>query len=389
MNEIPELLHVFPGFGPAGTQLRMVSILNALGKSFRHRIIALDGNVGAAQAFAPDIEVSLESAPAAASSGHRTFAFRNLVKERLPAAVVTYNWGAIEVTLGARFAACCPVIHNECGFGVEESGTLIRRRVWTRRILLNTIFRTVVTSETMFAIARHQYKITARKVQFIRTGVDVTRYRPQQHRAPRETLGLKPGALLFGYLGGLRAEKNLGMLVRAFHSASIPGATLVLAGDGPCRQELMGLVAKLDLGDKVIFAGHQTDSASYLAMLDVFVMSSDTEQVSNALLEAMASGLPVVCTDVGDSRALLGEAANFLAAPRDEQAYVQLLRKLSTDAGLRARLGSANRIRAVTCYPMNRMIAEYGKLFEDAVARRSAPQEIVGLNRATERSREI
>ena len=395
MSEAPELLHVFPGFGPGGTQLRIVSILNALGRAFRHRVIALDGNLSAAQAFARDVEVRVESAPTASSARDRVLAFRNLVKEQSPAAVVTYNWGAIEATLGARLAARCPVIHNECGFGADEAGALIQRRVWTRRILLNTIFRTVVTSETMFGIAREQYRITARKVQLIKTGVDMNKYRPRQDRAGREALGIRPEAILFGYLGGLRPEKNLRMLVRAFHAANIPGATLMLAGDGSCRPDLEGLVAELGLGGKAVFAGHQKDSAAYLGMVDVFVMSSDTEQVSNALLEAMASGLPVVCTDVGDSRALLGETAEFVAPPRDEQAYAQLLRRMGEDAGLRARIGEANRSRAVECYPMDRMVNEYRKLFEDALWRKPSEREVAALNQATkldrttERSREI
>jgi glycosyltransferase involved in cell wall biosynthesis len=368
MSDAPRLLHVFPGFGPGGTQLRMASIINALGGAFAHRIISLDGTLGAAAALAPDIEVTTEGPPATRAGIPRVLAFRETVKSQRPAAVLTYNWGAIEATLGARLAGCCPVIHNECGFGQDETTTLVRRRVWARRALLNTIFRTVATSHTMYSIARNQYKLPARKVQLIRTGVDLNRYRPWRNEAGRRELGLTNDTVLFGYLGGLRPEKNLGLLIRSFHAGGVSNAKLVLAGEGPCRRELEDLATKLELRKRVVFLGHQPDPCAYLALLDVFVMSSATEQVSNAQLEAMASGLPVVCTDVGDSRELLGEAAmGWAVAPNDEAAYTRALRKMAADPDTRLKVALSNRARAVNHYSKVRMVDEYGVLLQSAI----------------------
>jgi L-malate glycosyltransferase len=388
MSDAPRLLHIFPGFGSGGTQLRMVSIINSLGKSFAHHIISLDGNLEAAESLAGDVDVTVAGPPLGSSHTLRTLVFRELVNARGPAAVLTYNWGAIEATLGARIAGRYAVIHNECGFGPDEAATLVRRRVWARRVVLNTIFRTVVTSQTMFSIARNEYKLAARKVQLIRTGVDVARYQPGRNQAGREALGVRDDTVLFGYLGGLRPEKNLGLLVRAFHAGGISNAKLVLAGEGPCRREIEGLVAELGLSGQVVFAGHQLDPVPYLSMLDVFVMSSLTEQVSNAQLEAMASGLPVICTSVGDSRELLGESPDCVVAPQNQSAYARALLLTASDAGLRARLGAANRRLAVTFFPKDRMVREYANLFEVAVANRkrsvrSVPREPTEHSQAT------
>jgi glycosyltransferase involved in cell wall biosynthesis len=120
----------------------------------------------------------------------------------------------------------------------------------------------------------------------------------------------------------------------------------------------------------VIFPGRQLDPAPYLAMLDVFAMSSATEQVSNAQLEAMASGLPVVCTDVGDSRELLGETSEgCVVAPDDEEGYAQALRQVAENPERRARIGAANRGRAVERYSKERMVREYAALLGEAINR--------------------
>lgn len=367
MSDAAELLHVFPSFAPGGTQLRMASIINALGSSFSHHVISMDGEFGASGAL-DCIQLRLSSPPPKSRGLPYAFAFRNAVRGLRPAAVLTYNWGSIDAVLGARFAASCPVIHNECGFGEDESITLKRRRVWARRMILNAVFRTVVTSQTMLTIARTQYRLRPDKVQLIPTGVDVNRYQPNRNPAGRVSLGVLDEDLLLGYIGGLRPEKNLGLLLRAFHSAQLPNGKLLLVGDGPCRRELQALALNLGIADRVIFAGHQTDPARYLAMLDAFVMSSATEQVSNAQLEAMASGLPVICTDVGDSRALLGEEAQCcVVPPGDTDSYARALQNVASSAELRTALGAANRRRSVDSYSKDRMVREYGALLECAL----------------------
>src|ERR1700730_9690504 len=147
------LLHFFPGFGLGGTQLRMVSIINCLGDAFRHQIVALDGKYDASAAFRAGIGVELMPAPAAGSSLANLWRFRGMIENLRPDLVLTYNWGAIEAAAGAHMSNRCAIIHNECGFGPDEASGLKRRRVWARTLLLNRLFRTVVTSRTMLNTA--------------------------------------------------------------------------------------------------------------------------------------------------------------------------------------------------------------------------------------------
>ncbi len=349
----------------------MASIMNALGPSYSHHIISLDGGRDALSALNANVDVTFSEAPVRSGGWSRVLFFRGLVTSLRPSAVLTYNWGTIEATLGARIAAVCPVLHNECGFGPDEADVLLRRRVWARRAILNTIFRTVVTSKTLLSIALRQYKLAPKKVQLIGTGVDVNRFQPRRNISERQKLGVTEDDVLFGYVGGLRPEKNLSLLLRSFHASQLPNGKLLLVGEGPGRRELESLVRKLDLQDKVILAGHHADPAPVLGMLDVFVMSSLTEQVSNAQLEAMASGLPVICTDVGDCRQLLGENALHSVVPSgDVNAYAHAMREVANDPGLRSALGAANRARTVDRYSKARMVAEFRALLDAAAGRR-------------------
>ncbi len=366
----PNLLHIFPSFGSGGAQLLTASIINALGHEFAHRIMAIDGDLGASAAIDSAIHVEFCPAPSHARPFTAPSAFRRTVQELRPALVLTYNWGAIEAVMGARMAGCT-VIHNECGFGADEAVKLKRRRIWTRRLVLNTIFRTVATSANMLRIARRQFGLSARKAQLIRTGVDVVRFRPGRNTPGRISLGVSEQTVLFGYIGGLRPEKNLPLMMRAFGDAQIPNAKLILVGDGPCRRSLEDLVRELCIADAVIFAGHVMDPLPYLLMLDVFVMSSSTEQLPNALLEAMACGLPVVCTDVGDSRETLGAAAEgCVVRPGDLDDFVQALRAMANNSDRRTSLGAANRKLSATHYCKENMVREYAALFHAALDHR-------------------
>ena len=123
-------------------------------------------------------------------------------------------------------------------------------------------------------------------------------------------------------MGVLRAEKNLPLLLRAFVEARIPNSKIVLVGDGPERPVLEQSVQDQGLAHRVIFTGRVPDPLTVLAALDVFVLSSCTEQTSNALLEAMACGLPAIATDVGDSSEVLGDSGPPVIVPsEDVQAY--------------------------------------------------------------------
>jgi glycosyltransferase involved in cell wall biosynthesis len=360
-------LHVFPNFGPGGMELRAARIINGIGPSVRHTIVALGGAQGAREFIDTNIVANFPPAPQQTGS---PFYFRQLqgcIRACQPDVLLTYNWGAIEGALAAWLGRIRPIVHHECGFGVEESSGLRAMRVWARRLVLRRVQAVAVTSRTMRNIAIQRFKLSAGKVHWIRTGVDVNRFRPGLSREWRREIGVRPDDLLIGFLGAFRPEKDLPLLIRAFSAARLPRAKLVLIGDGAGQPELECLARDLGIADAVIFPGRVADPARCLAALDVFALSSCTEQTSNALLEAMACGLPAVCTDPGDSREILDAAGPPVIVPAgDVRAYTEALTAIACSPELRAELGAMNRRRCLNHYPLGEMIQQYKQLYFEA-----------------------
>ena len=143
----------------------------------------------------------------------------------------------------------------------------------------------------------------------------------------------------------------------------MPDIHLLLVGDGEERPALERRAAAPDLAGRVRFAGYQESPASFYQAMDIFALSSDSEQMPVALLEAMASALPVVSTDVGDVRVMLPpEQAPFLGAD-----LAVGIAGLTRDPGLRRQLGDLNRKQAEERYSFEAMCAAYRGLYESVL----------------------
>jgi L-malate glycosyltransferase len=363
------LMHIFSGFGPGGAEVRIARIMNGMGPQISHTVLSLSGETGARAYIDPGISVEF---PAPPPGRRRLLYFRELQKvlrARRPDLLLTYNWGGMDGLIAGSLEGVCPIVHNECGFAADEVGRLKSRRIVTRRLFLRRTYAVAVTSRTMRDVCMTQFGVPAERACWIRTGVDAQRFRPGQCPDWRLQIGARDDELLFGYLGRLRPEKNIGLMMRAFAAARIEGARLILIGDGPSQAELEQLARELGIAGSVVFAGHAPDPVRCLAALDVFVMSSSTEQTSNALLEAMACGLPALSTDVGDSSEVLGSPGEPAIVPAgDLAAYTRALTAMAESAELRAELGAANRRRCATEYPVERMVREYEALYRAAAS---------------------
>jgi glycosyltransferase involved in cell wall biosynthesis len=139
---------------------------------------------------------------------------------------------------------------------------------------------------------------------------------------------------------------------------------LVIVGDGPERAGLQALAAALGVAARVSFLGHVAEPAPLFAGFDIFALSSDTEQMPISVIEAMAAGLPVAATAVGDVPAMLAEANLGNIVARDDAALAGSLAALLDDADLRRRIGAANRARALAMFDQERMFAAYAALFD-------------------------
>jgi glycosyltransferase involved in cell wall biosynthesis len=363
---IPRLLHVLPGFAPGGMEMLVVSLINATGERFSHSILAIDGNYEAASRIRFESGVRLLDPPPRTGQLRYPFALRALARRESPNLIATYNWGATDMILGTLWGVRCGIVHNEHGFGRDEAQELKWRRVWARRLMLARVDATIVISRRLFRVAMDQYRLPRDKVIYIRNGIDTCRFQPGWNESLRRELGIPAGAMVIGYTGAFRPEKNVALLVRAFARAAIPESRLLLVGDGPERPELESLTAALALGSRVIFAGTVADTAPYYRVFDLFALSSLTEQTPMSLLEAMASGLACLTTDVGDCAAILDPATPpFLVPPDDEWLYTESLRELAAGGELRRQAGLRNLERARADYDFAGMVAAYERVWRN------------------------
>jgi L-malate glycosyltransferase len=179
-------------------------------------------------------------------------------------------------------------------------------------------------------------------------------------------LSKRPGVVRVGMVARMnhRYKNHSGFLrIAAQIHKRMPNVEFVLVGDGPLRQELEREAASLNLGDSVIFLGDRQDMPAVLASLDVAVNTSDSESLSNVLLEAMAAGLPAVAYEVGGNSELLSQQRGALIPPCNETAFAEAVQRLLVDSTLRQQLGQSARQFAQENFSLDKVRQRYVELY--------------------------
>jgi glycosyltransferase involved in cell wall biosynthesis len=292
---------------------------------------------------------------------------RDAIRACRPDAVLTYNWGTIDGVIAARSLAL-PAIHTEDGFGADEAVAQKLRRVWYRRAVLRHASRVIAPSEQLRCIMRHTWRLPECRVVYIPNGVDVELFRPARGRQARNEI-------VIGTAANLRPEKRLELLLDVFaRVASAMPARLRIAGEGAERAMLEQKAGELSIADRVEFLGHQEDLLQFYHSLDVFALTSSTEQMPLSVLEAMACGLPVVSTNVGDVWNMLAEANRRFVVGAEKLA--DALAILAVNEEMRAAVGQSNRERCVCHYPLAGMFEQYRRLYRGVCAPTAQPSRL-------------
>ncbi len=295
-----------------------------------------------------------------------------LLRRLRPRIMHTRTFAALDSLWVAAAAGVKARVHGEHGRDRDDWAREPRRRRLVRRLTDRIIDHYIAVSDDIAACLQRHLGVKKERITRIYNGVDTRRFHPSpaRSRKPYPPRFRDPGAVIIGTVGNLRPVKNPEGLIRAFAivcgSRGTDGERLRLAliGDGPRRGECADLVRHLGIGDRVWLAGGRSDVPELLRGMDIFVLPSHTEGTSNAILEAMATGLPVVAVNTGGNAELVrdGETGLLIPKPEAEDLAVAISRYLD-DAALRRRHGAAGRERAET-FSLDQMARAYAAVYD-------------------------
>ena len=371
MDRPVRILHAHSTFALGGKEARAVRLMNAFGRAAEHSIISgMPDQLSARDAIDRSLRVDFPDGapPLSGRPGARLWKLARFMRDF--DLVLTYNWGALDAVMARRLFGGPPLVHHEDGFNQDEAGQLKSGRNLYRRLALGAAHRLVVPSEQLEKVAARAWRQPADRIQRIPNGVPIERFscRPAGDSIPGLTR--REGEIVIGTVAGLRPVKNLPRLVRAFAAMRSKAARLVIVGQGPESERIVAEARALGVADRLILPGFIPDPARYIGLFDIFALSSNSEQFPISLVEAMAAGLPAVCTGVGDIKAIVSaDNRPLIVSPEDEAAFTAALDSLADRSDLRRNIGLANRERAAAEYDERRMIEHYARLYAEAIRR--------------------
>ncbi len=374
MSGAPRVVHVVHSLATGGLENGVINLVNNAGPEFRHSIVCMTAPGAMRYRVNPNVDVhALGKRP-----GQDPAAFVRLVRllRRLrPAVVHTRNWAAYDAIPAARLARVRAVVHSEHGREMADPEGRNARRNRIRRLLGPLVTQFVTVSHDLGRWLVSEVRLPAGKVMTIHNGVDLSGFGRAGRREGRELLGLPDEAVAIGTVGRLDPVKDQAGLLQAFAQVrpAHPTASLVIVGEGPCRAEIEGLAVELGVKSQVRLLGESRNVPLLLGAMDLFVLPSIAEGLSNTLLEAMASGLPVVATRVGGNVELVEDGVGGCLVPaRDVPALARALAAYLDDPHLGVVHGKASRQRAVEYFGLERMCGAYTQLYARLLAGRAA-----------------
>ena len=370
-----KILHLHSTFNLGGKEARAVRLMNHFGDAAEHVILsAQPDSLSARDAINGNIKVAFpKDAPSLAGKPSLKRYREFVAYYRQFELILSYNWGAMDGvmarTLFSRLEGLPPLIHHEDGFNEDEQTKLNWKRNWFRKFALGAAQALVVPSEQLAGIAKEVWKQPEQKIHRIPNGIDVKRFEKKAQRGALPGFAKRDGEVVVGTVAGLRAIKNLPRLVRACAAAG-DNVRLVIVGEGPERETVLAEAKRAGLGDRLLMPGFLADPARYIGLFDIFALSSDSEQFPISLIEAMAAGLPVVATDVGDIRSMVSQAnQGFVKPVGEENKFIESLTTLVQHEQLREDLGMQNRFKAQAEYNESKMLGRYALLYGHALGR--------------------
>jgi len=375
-SDPPLVVHIIFRLDYGGLENGLVNLLNRMPREeFRHAIVCLAGFTDFRKRIErADVAVySLDKKPGKDFGAY--LRCWKLLRALRPAVVHTRNLGTVDMQWIALAAGVQRRVHGEHGWDASDPQGRNGKNLLIRRVCRAVVDRYATVSQNLAEWLRVQVHVRSDAITQIYNGVDTQRFSPEG-ALPSDlpwSSAVKP-PFVFGTVGRFDPIKNQLALVDAFANlirthADQRELRLVLVGDGTMASKLRERIADLHLQDKVWMPGARNDIAALIRSFDVFVLPSLNEGISNTILEAMASGKPVVAGNVGGNGELIeSRRTGRLYSGESGDDLESAMREYLTDTTLAARHGAAARARAMDKFSMSAMVNGYSTLYRGVLA---------------------
>lgn len=387
-HSVPKVLHCHAYFGPQlGTQgvagqaaLKSVQLINAFGARLSHSIVSARGAAIEGRSEIQSLSSVAYPSDFPSLSGWPTLGRLLALAKAMQGydLILTYGWEAMDAamahTVFGQSMGLAPLIHHENGFGPEESGKLKASRNWYRRIALGRAHGLVVSSERLEAVALQTWYQPIGRVRHINHGIKARNFSGKRRPDALRRVVKHEGEKWIGaQVDGAIDPAALKLLIASF--APLPQDWhLVILGEGLSGGAVEEIVreaaAQFDVSHRVHLPGGSPDPAKVMGLFDIFAEASTDAQMPDAVLQAMAAGLPIASFDVGDIAASTAASnAPFLVDPAQPSLLGVSLDELVEIGDRRAIIGEENRQHAQSNFDEKAMIDSYRRLYANALGR--------------------
>lgn len=367
MNEKIKIIHILDSLNIGGLENGIVNLINGSDDNeFIHEICCLKRSGAAAKRIKKNIKI-YELNKKEGNDWGLYYRLVKLIKRAKPDIIHTRNWGAIDGLIAAKIAGVKKIIHGEHGWNNCDPKGMNKKRRIIRKGLSVHVDRFIAVSHDLGSWLRESCWIKSEKISTIINGVDVEKYNPKgDGKRIRSVLGLKDEVIL-GTVGRLDPIKNFDILIQAFSELKYGRnkVKLLIAGEGKERKKLERIASETGVKDRVVFLGERDDLSNIYKIMDVFILPSRNEGISNTILEAMATGIPVIAAKVGGNVELIEHnITGLLVSPESADAIKKALSFYLTHPEIMKEQGRNARNKAVTNFSLSKMINDYSMIYK-------------------------
>jgi sugar transferase (PEP-CTERM/EpsH1 system associated) len=373
------IMHVVDHLGKGGLENGLVNLINGLDPArFEHVVYTMRALGPNAERLPKDRATVLCQGKRDTDSRIQIGRLARAIRSVRPDIVHSRNWAAVEAVLAGKWVRSCALVHSEHGLEGDSNEKPPRRRVWFRRLAYELADRVLSVSHQLKELHARWTGFPAGRITVVHNGVDGHRFFPdgEARARMREELRIAADEFCIGCVGNLLPVKDHMTVLRAVDllAGEMKRWRLVIVGEGPERPKLEGFIeAHPEWKRQISLMGTSDRVPELLNAMDVFVLSSLSEGISNSLLEAMSAGLAVIATATGGNPEVVVDGESGLLFPvGDFGRLAQELSRLRTREELRSELGVRALRRVRDEFSIDAMVRKYDEVYEALGGRAAA-----------------